>query len=108
MYKNVGAKIKIAAQILFRIGTIFSILGGLLLLLLGLRYIPLLIVGLILIFFGPLVLLINSWIAYGFGEIVEKISIIERNSQEEYAYHLKMLIRYKENEIKEETDRQEK
>ncbi len=39
--------------------------------------------GLFIIFFGPIVAFVGSWLLYAFGELVEKICDIERNTRGE-------------------------
>lgn len=73
MYENIGNKIKGLAKFLFIIAAIvFLIIGFVLLSLNG----ELLAISLILIFFGPLIAWISSWILYGFGQLIENTSII--------------------------------
>ena len=74
MYDNIGKKIKLLAKvvtIIFSVASIFvgiaSIVGGVLW-------------GLIF-FFMPILFWISSFVLYGFGELIDKVCDIERNSR---------------------------
>lgn len=73
MYKNIGNKIKCLAKFLFAIETIGFLIGGFTLASLNE---DLLAISLILIFCGPLIAWISSWILYGYGQLIENTDII--------------------------------
>jgi len=82
MYNNIGKKIKTLAIVFAIIEAAGSIIGGLVLLVEALDYdedmIP---VALLLLIVGPLFAWISSWMFYGFGELIEKVTIIARNTR---------------------------
>lgn len=80
MYDNIGRKIKNLAEAIFIIATILAVIMGIALtfLLEDIFY-----VGLIVLVVGPIVAWISSWLLYGFGELVDKVCDIERNTRGE-------------------------
>ncbi len=74
MYSNIGKKIKALAVVTFLIIAIPSVIGGVILA----TEDP---IGILLIIGGPLVAWITSWFTYGFGEIIDKLTDIERNTR---------------------------
>ena len=83
MWDNIGSKIKVLAKVIAWIGIICSIIGGIVLFVIGLkmRYGGALYVGLgfAAIIGGSLISWISSWFMYGFGEIIHNTEIIRRN-----------------------------
>lgn len=79
MFTNVGKKIKILAVLLFALETIGSIIGAIALFAEGRD--EEIIMGVILLFAGPLIALIGAWFLFGFGEIIDKLTDIERNTR---------------------------
>lgn len=78
LYGNIGKKIKCLAQISFVLMAIGSFIGGIVMVsiddyLWG--------IGFATMFGGPVVAWIGSWLLYAFGEITEKLSLIERNTR---------------------------
>ncbi len=65
------------AQVLFLIFTFGSILAGFILFAFSLP------IALVLIFAVPIVSFISSMLLYGFGELIDKVSEIERNTRGE-------------------------
>ena len=89
LYANIGRKIKNLAVASFIVEAVGAIVTGLIFLVdSGLED------GwwaIFIILFGPIVAFVGSWMLYGFGEIIEKISDIERNTG----------LAYKPDEVKE-------
>ena len=73
MYKNIGGKIKQAAYIVFFLQIILYAVMGWLLLSVDM------ISCLLVIYFGLLISWFSSLFIYGFGELIDKVSSIERS-----------------------------
>ncbi|MBP5242555.1 MAG: hypothetical protein J6Z36_02570 [Clostridia bacterium] len=78
MYKNIGGKIKGLAIGLFFAAAILGVIVGIVLMAVDADLIP---QGLLLLIGGPITAWISSWVLYGFGELIEKVSDIERNTR---------------------------
>ena len=78
MYDNIGNKIKILAKVTFVLCAISSLLAGIVLMATS-EY--MVVAGLIIMVVGSLFSWIASWFMYGFGELIEKTSAIERNTR---------------------------
>ena len=76
MYNNIGKKIKALAKAAFVVEAIAAVIAGIILLIETEEWLYLLIVVL-----GPVVAWISSWLLYGFGEIIDKLCDIERNTR---------------------------
>lgn len=74
MYDNIGKKIKALAKASFIVEAIATVIVGLVLLTESEEPIFLLV-----LFFGPVVAWVSSWLLYGFGELIDKVCDIERN-----------------------------
>ena len=87
MYSNIGKKLKGLAKALFIIDTIAVIIIGIAFVGTGLLYYRILqyrffiFGGIATIVIGPVLSWISSWFLYGFGELIDKTSIIARNTQ---------------------------
>ena len=79
LYENIGKKIKNWAKWIFVLETAAAIISGLGLFFAGED--PWLI-GLLLIFVGPLIALVSTWLLYGFGELIEKTAANEQNTHQ--------------------------
>ena len=83
MYTNIGAKIKMLAQIIAWLGIVGSVLGGLALIAQGVES-PgdesLAGMGVAILIAGPLVSWISSLFFFGFGELLEKAAEIAKNT----------------------------
>ncbi len=81
-YVNVGGKIKGLAKVIFIISAIITGMLGLVMLVFAARFEnPLAIFAvLILAGLGILMAWISSWMLYGYGEIITKLTDIERNT----------------------------
>ena len=75
MYDNIGGKIKGLAKWGCIIGSIIMAISGIVFMTQDEDFIP---AGILLLILGPVICWINSWILYGFGELIEKTSNIER------------------------------
>lgn len=78
---NSGKKIKSLAVILYRIGVIGYILIAIIMIIIGSNNYEetITVWGVIILIAGPLLSIANSLIIYGFGELIDKVCIIERN-----------------------------
>lgn len=79
-YNDIGKKIKRLAKVLFYIAAVLWILVGIVNMLSGKE---LILKGLLIAILGPLLSWIGSWMTYGFGEIIDKLCDIERNTRKE-------------------------
>lgn len=82
MFDNIGEKIKSLAVIVCRIGIIVYILAAITMMIIGTNSYDgeaITAWGVIVLIAGPLLSIANSFIIYGFGELIEKVCIIERN-----------------------------
>lgn len=73
MFDNIGAKLKIVAQVMAWLGIILSVVVGLISLVTN----PL--SGILMIILGCLCSWLSSLGMYGFGELIEKVTSIEHN-----------------------------
>ena len=75
MYNNIGEKIKGVAKTTFIVEALASIIAGIVLWVdTGEALFALLLFG------GPMVALVSSWILYGYGEIIDTLYNIEKNN----------------------------
>ena len=77
MYDNIGKKIKVLAKAVFIVEAICAIIGGIITLITDE---DLILFGILLLFLGPLVAWVSSWLLYGFGELIDKVGDIELNT----------------------------
>lgn len=77
MYNNIGKKIKGLAVVIFIINALAGIISGCSLISSSSTR----TMGWLLIVGGPVIGWIMSWFLYGFGELIDKISDIERNTR---------------------------
>jgi ssDNA-binding Zn-finger/Zn-ribbon topoisomerase 1 len=73
MYDNIGGKIKGSAKIMFIVGAIVEVITGIVLLATD---DSLIFAGLLILFLGPILSWVSSWVLYAFGELVEDIHAI--------------------------------
>lgn len=78
MYDNIGGKIKGLAKAVFIVEAIAAVITGIGLIASDEDLIP---IGLLVLFGGPIVAWVSSWVLYGFGEIIDKLCDIERNTR---------------------------
>ncbi len=79
MYDEIGKKIKRLAIATFIVEAIAAIITGIVLIT---EYVDLWIVLLVFIL-GPIVAWVSSWLLYGFGEIIDRLCSIDRNTRVE-------------------------
>ena len=77
MYDNIGGKIKGLAKATFIVEAIASVITGIALMAADKDFI---FIGLPAMVLGPIVAWVSSWLLYGFGEIIDKLCSIERNT----------------------------
>lgn len=82
-YDKIGGKIKGLARGTFIVETIATVITGLLLFVNGITAGEggFAILGLLSAVCGPLIAWVSTWILYGFGELIDKICDIERNTR---------------------------
>ena len=80
MYDNIGGKIKGLAKAFFVVESIAAIIGGMVVIVGGNGGLAV-FVGILTVFFGPIVAWVSSWVIYGFGELIDKASDIEYNTR---------------------------
>ena len=80
MYNDIGKKIKLLAKIEFYILAAFSLIGGIVLI-----AEENVLLGLLVIIAGTLVSWISTWLFYGFGEIIDKLCDIEKNTRGDFS-----------------------
>jgi len=77
LYQNIGEKIKSMAKAVFVLGTLASIIMGIIII--GEEVFEYdAAFGVIMLIVGPIIAWVSSWITYGFGELIEKASSIDR------------------------------
>ncbi len=76
LYENIGGKIKSFAKASFVVEAIGAIITGLVLLVDTEEVIYLLV-----LLGGPIVAWVSSWLLYGFGEIIDRLCAIDRNTE---------------------------
>lgn len=76
MYNNIGGKIKSLAKSAFFVEAIASIIAGIVFFIDNEPFL-----GLISIIAGPLVAWVSSWLLYGFGELIDKVTEIACNTR---------------------------
>ena len=78
MYENIGSKIKGLAKATFIVESIAAVITSITLMATDSDMI---LVGLLAMVGGPIVAWVSSWILYGFGELIDKVCDIERNTR---------------------------
>ena len=78
MYNNIGEKIKTLVSFITKLGIAVSVFFGIIFMFLGARYAATWIMLIVVI---PLFLWISSFLLYGFGEMIDKLSAIEENTR---------------------------
>ncbi|MBQ6849008.1 MAG: hypothetical protein IJN76_03015 [Clostridia bacterium] len=78
MYTNIGGKIKALAIAVFVVGLFGSVLLGVGLMVTDENALP---VGITMLLVGPVMAFFSSWLVYGFGELIDQASAIERNTR---------------------------
>ena len=82
MFDNIGKKIKSLARVLCWVGVIVYVIAAIIMIVIGIEEYEdtLSALGVILLFVGPLMSWISSFFMYGFGELIDKVCDIERNT----------------------------
>jgi hypothetical protein len=76
VYENIGKKIKVLAQVIFILESIAAVITGIVLWIdIEEGWCAIVLFG------GPVVAWISSWLLYGFGELIDKVCDIERNTR---------------------------
>lgn len=75
MYSQIGKKIKMLAVFLCLLEALGTFIGGIVIIAMAKK---IWFIGLIIMLSGPILSLITSWLMYGFGELIDKTSNIER------------------------------
>ena len=78
MFTNIGKKIKALAQVIFWITVIGAVVGGIVIMVLDEDLIA---IGLAVGAVGFLLAWISAMFLYGFGELIDKVCDIERNTR---------------------------
>jgi len=78
MYDNIGGKIKGLAKASFIVVAIAEAITGIALMATDG---DLILYGFLVMVVGPIVAWVSSWLLYGFGELIDKASEIERNTR---------------------------
>jgi hypothetical protein len=78
MYDNIGGKIKGLAKASFIVAAIAEVITGIALMATDEDLIG---YGLLVMFVGPIVAWVSSWLLYGFGELIDKACDIECNTR---------------------------
>lgn len=77
MYDNIGGKIKGLAKAIFIVGAIAAVIAGVAIMGSDEETI---VIGSLVMIFGPLIAWVSSWLLYGFGELIDKTCDIARNT----------------------------
>lgn len=78
MYKNIGKKMKGLAKGIFIIESILAVLAGIVLIL---SDDDMILPGFLVMILLPIAAWISSWLLYGFGEIIDRLQLIEKNTR---------------------------
>lgn len=82
MFNNIGGKIKGLASFICWLGIIGSVLGGIVLMMMGDELG--IILGIVVALVGSLISWIGSFLLYGFGQLIYNSDVIARNTQGGY------------------------
>ena len=80
LYSNIGSKIKNWAKWVFIVEAIASMIAAIYMMA-SAEDSWMLVVGMIVLVVGPFIAWVSSWLLYGFGEIIVKLTAIERNTR---------------------------
>lgn len=79
MFKNIGGKIKGLAKVICYVGIAISVIAGIFMIGFGSSSYngdTMIVMGCVVMIVGSLVSWIDSFFAYGFGELIENITVI--------------------------------
>lgn len=77
MYDNIGKKIKGLVKVLFIVESIAAAIVGIALLA---SDEDLIFTGLLVLLVGPIIAWVSSWLLYGFGELIDRVCEIAKNT----------------------------
>ena len=80
LYENIGNKIKAWAKWIFVLGAIISVIGSIVDII-NAEDPGQILAAIFMIFLGPLICWVSSWMVYGFGELIEKVSANESHTR---------------------------
>ena len=80
MYDNIGGKIKGLAKAVFIVEAVAAVITGIALIANSRYLIP---YGLLVMLLGPIVAYISSWLLYGFGELIDRVCEVAKNTSPE-------------------------
>ena len=75
MFKNIGGKIKVLALVVFIAEAAVLAISGIAIMA-DAHYDDEMMTGLLTLVLGPVVAWVSSWLLYGFGELIEKVSML--------------------------------
>ncbi len=102
MFYNIGDKIKTLAKVMCWIGSIASIIIGIVLIVMDE---DLILVGILIAAVGALLSWISSFVLYGFGQLIENSDIVaEQSSRSNQDYYQKVQINEEQKERKKVKD----
>lgn len=78
MYDNIGGKIKGLAKASFIVAAIAEVITGIALMAADE---DLILYGLLVMVVGPIVAWVSSWLLYGFGELIDRVCEIAKNTR---------------------------
>lgn len=81
MYENIGKKIKGLAFWTFLLESIGAVITGISII--AAFEEDLAWIAILIMFFGPVVAWVSTWLLYGFGELIDKADAIEQNTRKE-------------------------
>ena len=101
-YDNIGGKIKGWAKWIFAIEAIAAVISGFVLMA---QDEDMILIGLLVVVFGPIVAWISSWLLYGYGQLIENSDIIAEEYNRKNEKHEKDVAK---SNAKKEAQRREK
>ncbi len=101
-YDNIGGKIKSWAKWIFAVEAIAAVVGGFIIVD---QDEDMILLGLLVVVFGPIVAWVSSWLLYGFGQLIENSDIIAEEYNRKNEKHEKVVAK---NNAKKEAQRREK
>ena len=102
-YDNIGGKIKGWAKWIFAIEAIAAVIAGIVIMVENEGAI---LVGLLVIIFGPIVAWVSSWLLYGFGQLIENSDIIAEEHKRVNEKHEKVVAKNNAREQKRIAEKQ--
>ena len=101
-YDNIGGKIKGWAKWIFAIEAIAAVISGFVLMA---QDEDMILIGLLVVVFGPIVAWVSSWLLYGYGQLIENSDIIAEEYNRKNEKHEKDVAK---SNAKKEAQRREK